>query len=72
MRQEIAVDGFRLAYERTGRGPGVPAVLLLHGWPGDLTGYREIVPLLSAAADVGPVPARRQAHPLTGPEAESR
>ena len=31
MRQEAAIDGFRLAYERTGAGP---AVLLLHGWPG--------------------------------------
>ena len=32
MRSEAAIDGFRLAYERTGSGP---AVLLLHGWPGD-------------------------------------
>src|SRR5688572_11396678 len=32
-----AVDGFRLAYERTGSGP---AVVLLHGWPGDRTEYR--------------------------------
>ena len=31
MRQDRAVDGFRLAYERTGPGPGAPAVLLLHG-----------------------------------------
>ena len=49
MRQETAVDGFRLAYDRTGTGP---AVLLLHGWPGDRTDYREVVPLLSGAADV--------------------
>jgi pimeloyl-ACP methyl ester carboxylesterase len=49
MRQETAVDGFRLAYNRTGSGP---AVLLLHGWPGDRTDYREVVPLVSAAADV--------------------
>src|SRR5216683_114961 len=34
MRQETAIDRFRLAYERTGSGP---AVLLLHGWPGDRT-----------------------------------
>jgi pimeloyl-ACP methyl ester carboxylesterase len=27
-------------------------VLLLHGWPGDRTDYREVVPLVSAAADV--------------------
>jgi pimeloyl-ACP methyl ester carboxylesterase len=52
MRQDTAVDGFRLAYERTGPGPGGPAVLLLHGWPGDRTDYREVVPLVSAAADV--------------------
>jgi pimeloyl-ACP methyl ester carboxylesterase len=52
MRQETAVDGFRLAYERTGPGPGAPAVLLLHGWPGDRTDYRLVAPLVSAAADV--------------------
>jgi pimeloyl-ACP methyl ester carboxylesterase len=52
MRQERAIDGFRLAYDRTGRGPEGPAVVLLHGWPGDRTDYREVVPLLSAAADV--------------------
>jgi pimeloyl-ACP methyl ester carboxylesterase len=49
MRQETAIDGFRLAYERTGSGP---PVLLLHGWPGDRTDYREVVPLVAAAADV--------------------
>ena len=49
MRQETAVDGFRLAYDRTGSGP---AVLLLHGWPGDRTDYREVVPLLAPGADV--------------------
>jgi len=49
MRQEIAIDGFRLAYERTGSGP---AVLLLHGWPGDRTDYREVAPLVASAAEV--------------------
>jgi pimeloyl-ACP methyl ester carboxylesterase len=49
VRQVTAVDGFRLAYQRTGQGP---AVLLLHGWPGDRTDYREVVPLAAAAADV--------------------
>jgi pimeloyl-ACP methyl ester carboxylesterase len=43
------VDGFRLAYERI--GGGVP-VVLLHGWPGDRSDYRDVVPLLSPAADV--------------------
>jgi len=49
MRQETAIDGFRLAYDRTGAGP---PVLLLHGWPGDRTDYREVVPLLAPGADV--------------------
>jgi pimeloyl-ACP methyl ester carboxylesterase len=49
MRQHTAVDGFRLAYDRTGHGP---PVVLLHGWPGDRTDYRAMVPLLSAAADL--------------------
>jgi pimeloyl-ACP methyl ester carboxylesterase len=40
----VAVDGFELAYDRTGSGP---AVVLLHGWPGDRTDYRDLVPLLS-------------------------
>jgi pimeloyl-ACP methyl ester carboxylesterase len=49
VRQETAIDGFRLTYDRTGSGA---AVLLLHGWPGDRTDYREVVPLVSQAADV--------------------
>jgi pimeloyl-ACP methyl ester carboxylesterase len=52
MRQAQATDGFRLAYDRAGRGQGAPAVVLLHGWPGDRADYREVVPLVSAAADV--------------------
>ena len=52
MRQEIAVDGFRLAYDRTGQGSRNPAVLLLHGWPGDRTDYRDVAPLLAASAEV--------------------
>ncbi len=43
------VDGFRLAYDRTGDGP--PAVLL-HGWPGWRADYRDVVPLLAPEADV--------------------
>jgi pimeloyl-ACP methyl ester carboxylesterase len=49
MRQDAAIDGFRLVYDRTGAGP---AVLLLHGWPGDRTDYRAVVPLVSRDADV--------------------
>jgi pimeloyl-ACP methyl ester carboxylesterase len=43
------VDGFRLAYEREGAGP---AVVLLHGWPGDHADYRAVTSLLSDRADV--------------------
>jgi pimeloyl-ACP methyl ester carboxylesterase len=49
MRQKTAIDGFRLAYDRTGTGP---AVLLLHGWPGDRTDYADVAPLVASAADV--------------------
>jgi len=52
MRQDRAVDGFRLVYDRTGPGPQRPAVVLLHGWPGDRTDYRAVAPLVAAAADV--------------------
>jgi pimeloyl-ACP methyl ester carboxylesterase len=43
------VDGFSLAYERSGSGA---PVLLLHGWPGDRGDYRALVPLLSPDTDV--------------------
>ena len=43
------VDGFSLAYDRTGDGP---PVVLLHGWPGGRSDYREVVPLLADVADV--------------------
>ncbi|HVH21245.1 MAG TPA: alpha/beta hydrolase [Pseudonocardia sp.] len=49
MGRSTAVDGFELAYDRVGGGP---PVLLLHGWPGDRTDYRELAPLLVDAADV--------------------
>jgi len=51
MRQETAIDGFRLTYDRTGDGQ---AVVLLHGWPGDRTDYRQVAPLLSGAEVVAP------------------
>ncbi|HEX3791775.1 MAG TPA: alpha/beta hydrolase [Pseudonocardiaceae bacterium] len=44
-----AVDGFQLAYDRLGAGP---AVVLLHGWPGDRTDYREVAALLAADFEV--------------------
>ncbi|MFD7156828.1 alpha/beta fold hydrolase [Kribbella sp. NPDC059898] len=43
MQLSGAVDGFRLAYDRYGEGP---AVVLLHGWPGDRTDYRVLAPML--------------------------
>jgi pimeloyl-ACP methyl ester carboxylesterase len=43
------VDGFRLAYDRAGAGA---PVVLLHGWPGDRTDHRLVVPLLTDVADV--------------------
>ncbi len=49
MRQVTAADGFRLAYDRSGDGP---AVLLLHGWPGDRADFRQVTPLLADAAEV--------------------
>src|SRR6266700_3950624 len=45
------VDGFRLAYDRTGSGAAA-AVLLLHGWPGDRTDFGEVAGLLGTALDV--------------------
>jgi pimeloyl-ACP methyl ester carboxylesterase len=43
------VDGFRLAYERSGNGP---SIVLLHGWPGDRRDYRDVRALLGTSADV--------------------
>jgi pimeloyl-ACP methyl ester carboxylesterase len=47
----VAVDGFELAYDRTGSGP---AVVLLHGWPGDRTDHRDLVPRLDGCQVVAP------------------
>jgi pimeloyl-ACP methyl ester carboxylesterase len=43
------VDGFELAYDES---PGDRPVVLLHGWPGDRTDYRRVVPLLPDDARV--------------------
>ena len=51
MPRSAEVDGFRLAYDRTGDRTR-PTVVLLHGWPGDRTDYREVVPLVAPAAEV--------------------
>ena len=50
-----AVDGFRLDYDRTAAAPdgaGRPAVLLLHGWPGDRGDHAEVAARLAGTAEV--------------------
>jgi pimeloyl-ACP methyl ester carboxylesterase len=47
--RSVPVDGFSLAYDRSGSGP---AALLLHGWPGTRGDFRALVPLLTDAIDV--------------------
>lgn len=47
----MTVDGFTLAYDVAGSGP---AVVLLHGWPGDRTDFRDLVPLLSGCSVLVP------------------
>jgi pimeloyl-ACP methyl ester carboxylesterase len=44
MQRSSPVDGFRLAYDRRGSGP---AVVLLHGWPGDRHDWRAVVAALA-------------------------
>jgi pimeloyl-ACP methyl ester carboxylesterase len=43
------VDGFALAYDRSG---AADPVLLLHGWPGDRTDFDAVVGLLEGQAEV--------------------
>jgi pimeloyl-ACP methyl ester carboxylesterase len=49
MARSAPVDGFSLAYDRSGTGD---PVVLLHGWPGDRTDYQALVPLLEGDAEV--------------------
>ena len=49
MPRSEPVDGFQLAYDRSGSGE---PVVLLHGWPGDRTDYRILAPDLAASFDV--------------------
>jgi pimeloyl-ACP methyl ester carboxylesterase len=49
MPRSASVDGFSLAYDRTGGGA---PVVLLHGWPGGRSDYRLVEPLLADVADV--------------------
>jgi pimeloyl-ACP methyl ester carboxylesterase len=47
--RSAAIDGFSLAYDRSGLGS---PVLLLHGWPGTRADFRALVPLLVDAMEV--------------------
>ncbi len=47
MPRSAPVDGFTLAYDRSGTGE---PVILLHGWPGDRTDYRILGPALALAS----------------------
>jgi pimeloyl-ACP methyl ester carboxylesterase len=49
MGRSAPVDGFALAYDRSGAGD---PVVLLHGWPGDRTDYQDLAPLLEGDAEV--------------------
>jgi pimeloyl-ACP methyl ester carboxylesterase len=49
MGRSAPVDGFALAYDRSGAGD---PVVLLHGWPGDRTDFEAVVPLLEGQAEV--------------------
>ena len=48
MGRSAPIDGFSLAYDRFGPDASEPAVVLLHGWPGDRQDWRAVVPLLEA------------------------
>ncbi|HEX3977490.1 MAG TPA: alpha/beta hydrolase [Solirubrobacteraceae bacterium] len=48
MHRSALIDGFSLAYDRYGPDASGPAVVLLHGWPGDRQDWRAVVPLLEA------------------------
>src|SRR5262245_57312499 len=50
-RTNTPVDGFNLAYEREGDGP---PVVLLHGWPGARSDYREVAARLPDADVIRP------------------
>lgn len=50
MQRSSPIDGFRLAYERS--GSGATTVVLLHGWPGVRADYRHVAPRLSDRAGV--------------------
>ena len=66
MPRSDPVDGFRLAYDRSGAGE---PVVLLHGWPGDRTDYRILGPALAGPCEV--VVPERMNHPPVGSPSSS-
>ncbi|GAA4691256.1 alpha/beta hydrolase [Pseudonocardia yuanmonensis] len=66
MRTEALIDGFALAYDRSGTGP---PVVLLHGWPGDRTDFNDVVKAMGADGSDLIRPDLRgfgESHKLTG------
>jgi pimeloyl-ACP methyl ester carboxylesterase len=76
------VDGFRLAYSDSRQtSTETTAVVLLHGWPGDATDYRHVVPLLTPdhrvvvpdlRASVTPIATSAATRPLLQPAGAGR
>ena len=54
MQYSTPIDGFRLAYidTRPDAAATTPTILLIHGWPGDSSDYREVLPLVPEACRV--------------------
>ena len=55
MNRSTPVDGFSLAYTDRPADPSTTreaSVVLLHGWPGDSSDYREVLPLLDPSVRV--------------------
>jgi pimeloyl-ACP methyl ester carboxylesterase len=48
LERSAPIDGFSLAFDRFGSDASDPAVVPLHGWPGDRQDWRAVVPLLQA------------------------
>jgi pimeloyl-ACP methyl ester carboxylesterase len=70
----VETDVLRIAFETGGPGAG-PCVLLLHGWPDDIQGFRKLTPCLEAAGyrwvapylrGFGPTQFRSHATPRDG------
>jgi pimeloyl-ACP methyl ester carboxylesterase len=47
--RHVATDVLDIAYEEGGPAAEAPVVLLLHGWPDDIRGWRGVAPRLHAS-----------------------